>query len=261
VRGYLRIEEVPESPSPDWWLVPLDKAGGLLDYEQILLDGLFMGPAAAYRKTSTQLSDLGPDFAGQLKRAQDALYADVAERGWFTARPDRVRRRWLTAGVALFAVGAAALAAAVARSHLGLIPVPVALAGLVLIGCARWMPARTARGTDLARRLAGFRRYITTAAAGPPGPAQRYDVLYDYLPYAIAFGCTREWAEVTASLEEVDRPPSWYRSSRPSHHFWSFATAASSGVASSASASGTSGFSGGGGYSGGGGGGGGGGSW
>jgi len=274
VRGYLRIEEVPESPSPDWWLVPLDKAGGLLDYEQMLLDGLFTGPAAAYRKTSTQLSDLGPDFAGQLKQAQDALYADVAERGWFTARPDRVRRRWLTAGVALFAVGAAALVAAAARSHLGLIPVPVALAGLVLIGCARWMPARTAKGTDLARRLAGFRRYITTAAAGQPRPAQRHDVLYDYLPYAIAFGCTQEWADVTASLAEADRPPSWYRSSRPfapgslsslpAHYFWSmhqFATAASSWVASSASASGTSGFSGGGGYSGGGGGGGGGGSW
>jgi hypothetical protein len=79
VRGYLRIEEVPESSSRDWLLVRLDKADGLLDYEQILLDGLFEGPAAAYRKTSTQLSELGPEFAGSLKQAQDALYADVAK--------------------------------------------------------------------------------------------------------------------------------------------------------------------------------------
>jgi hypothetical protein len=39
VRGYLRIEDVGEGASPDWQLVRLDKAGGLLDYEQILLDG------------------------------------------------------------------------------------------------------------------------------------------------------------------------------------------------------------------------------
>ena len=44
VRGYLRIEEVPESSSRDWLLVRLDKADGLLDYEQILLDGLFDWP-------------------------------------------------------------------------------------------------------------------------------------------------------------------------------------------------------------------------
>jgi uncharacterized membrane protein YgcG len=279
VRGYLRIEDVPpempQGASPDWRLVRLGKTGGLLDYEQMLLDGLFGEPADA-GAASIRFSELGPAFAPTLKRAQDALYADVANRGWYTARPDRVRRRWLTVGVALFAIGAAALVAAAARSHLGLIPVPVALAGLVLIGCARWMPARTAKGTDLARRLAGFRRYITTAAAGQTRPAERHDVLYDYLPYAIVFGCTQEWADVTASLAEADQPPSWYRSSRPfapgslsslprsASYFSSmheFATAASSWVASSASASGTSGFSGGGGYSGGGGGGGGGGSW
>ena len=41
VRGYLRIDDVGKEASPDWLLVRLGKAGGLLDYEQILLDGLF----------------------------------------------------------------------------------------------------------------------------------------------------------------------------------------------------------------------------
>jgi uncharacterized membrane protein YgcG len=279
VRGYLRIEDAGEQTSRDWSLVRLDKTGGLLDYEQILLDGLFKGPTTV--KTSTLLSELGPEFTDYLKQAQDALYADVAERGWFTARPDKVRRRWVVIGCVLFVIGVAGVIAAAATSHFGLIPVPVALAGLVLVGCARWMPVRTAKGTDLTRRLLGFRRYITTAAPGQvpatgQTPAGQHDVFEDYLPYAIVFGCTKQWADVTAALAGADRAPSWYRSRRPyspgtltamsgSGYYFSsmhhFATTTSNWIGSAGSGgSGSSGFSGGG-FSGGGGGGGGGGSW
>jgi uncharacterized membrane protein YgcG len=282
VRGYLRIEDVekPLLRAPhDWRLVRLKKTGGLLDYEQILLDGLFSDAATHSGAATTLLSELGADFAGSLKQAQDALYTDVAGQGWFTGRPDRVRRRWLIVGGVVFVAGAAAIAAMAAFSHLGLIPVPVALAGLALIGCARWMPVRTAKGTDLARKLLGFRRYLTTTAAGKTGPAGQHELLDEYLPYAIVFGCTRQWADVTAALAGADRAPSWYRSSQPyspgslsslprSAHYFSpmhqFATTSNDWIANHVSAtSGGSGFSGfsGGGSSGGGGGGGGGGSW
>jgi uncharacterized membrane protein YgcG len=296
VRGYLRIDDAGQDTSRDWRLVRLDKTGGLLDYEQILLDGLFRDDTTVktspllsdglFRgdtivKTSTLLSELGPEFTHYLKRAQDALYTDVAKRGWFTARPDTVRRKWAVIGCVLFVIGAVAVTVAAATSHLGLIPVPVALAGLVLIGCARWMPVRTAKGTDLARRLLGFRSYITTVAprqalAAGQAPAGQHDVFEDYLPYAIVFGCTRQWADVTAALAGADRAPSWYRSGRPyspsaltalsgSGYYFSsmhlFATTTSNWIASAASSGGgSSGFSGGG-FSGGGGGGGGGGSW
>jgi uncharacterized membrane protein YgcG len=301
VRGYLRIEgglTVLEGlairEKPDWQLVRLGKTGGLLDYEQILLDGLFEDyPSTQDGAPSTLLSELGPAFARSLKRAQDALYRDVASRGWFTARPDQVRRRWLMTGCVLFAAGAVAIIVAAARSHLALIPVPVALAGLVLIGGARWMPARTAKGTELARRLLGFRRYLTTAPAGQARPAGQAGLLDDYLPYAIVFGCTEQWAAVTEAVADAGQEPSWYRSSEPyqpgslstlsqSGHYFSsmhhFATttnswiahgasilrsgssgSGSSGSGSSGSGSSGSGFSGGGGgsgFSGGGGGGG-----
>jgi uncharacterized membrane protein YgcG len=287
VRGYLRIEELPpdiqarRAPSgrPDWRLVRLGKTGGLLDYEQILLDGLFEGAAAGSGAASTRLSELGPAFAGRLKQAQDALYTDVARQGWFTARPDRVRRKWLAIGSVTFAAGVAAvIVAAAGTHHLGLVPIPAALAGLVLIGGARWMPARTAKGTALARRVAGFRRFIETARASRAQPAGQPEMLYDYLPYTIAFGCTRQWADVTAALTGPARPPSWYLSSQPfspaslsslprSAYYFStihhFAVNTNNWMASHASSSGGSGFSGfsGGGFSGGGGGGGGGGSW
>jgi uncharacterized membrane protein YgcG len=279
IRGYLRIEDASlDQTSRDWRVVRLDKTGGLLDYEQILLDGLFEGATTATGAPATLLSELSPAFAGTLIRAQHALYTDVARRGWFTARPDRVRRIWLITGGALFIIGAVATVIVAANSHLGLIPIPLALAGLVLIGCARWMPVRTAKGTELARHLLGFRRYLTTAAAGQAHPAGQVDLLDDHLPYAIVFGCTKQWADVTGSLANTGPAPSWYRSSGPyrpgslsllaqSGHYFSpmhqFATTANNWIATHSAASGGSGSSGfsGGGFSGGGGGGGGGGSW
>jgi uncharacterized membrane protein YgcG len=266
VRGYLRIEAAGKR---DWRLVRLEKTGGLLDYEQILLDGLFTEAGTGHPVPSTRLSKLGPAFTGSLKRAQDALYTDVARRGWFTARPDRVRRRWRITGAVLFVAGTAAIIAAAASSHFGLVPVPVALAGLVLIGCARWMPVRTAKGTDLATKLLGFRTYLTTSTAGqahPPGQ----DVLDTYLPYAIVMECTQHWAEMTAAVADTDREPSWCRGgelssqSRSAYYFSAmhhFATNTSNSITSSATGGGSSGSGFSGGFSGGGGGGGGGGSW
>jgi uncharacterized membrane protein YgcG len=307
VRGYLRIEDPGSEPGQgdviaglqiagarDWRLVRLEKAGGLLDYEQILLDGLFEGAATHSGGPSVRLSDLGVDFAGPLAQAQDALYKDMVAQGWFTVRPDRVRHRWLTVGVALFIAGAAATTVLAAVSDLALMPVPVALAGLLLIGCASRMPARTAKGASLARQLLRFRRYMATAAAGQTHPGGQPRALDGYLPYAIAFGCTKEWAEVTAALEGADQAPAWFRSrqpyspgtlasmSRSGHYFSSmhyFAMNTSNWIASRTQAAPASeflggpasrsgffgGFSGGGGggggFSGGGGGGGGGGSW
>jgi uncharacterized membrane protein YgcG len=279
VRGYLRIEDAPgPEVVRDWRLVRLSKTDSLLDYERILLDGLFKHAGTHGGARSCLLSKLGDPFAESLKLAQAALYADVAERGWFTDRPDWIRRRWLIAGAALFAVGAVATIAAAARSQYGLVPVPLALAGLVLIVCARWMPVRTAKGTDVARKLLGFRGYIMTTAAGRAHPAGQ-DMLDAYLPYAIVFGCTKEWADMTAAVADADRAPSWYRTSQPfspgslsaglsrsAYYFSSvhhFTTTANHWITTNASGHGGgflgSGFSGG--FSGGGGGGGGGGSW
>jgi uncharacterized membrane protein YgcG len=276
VRGYLRIEDAPPHQiRQDWRLVRLGKTDGLAKYERILLHGLFESAVTLSGKPTALLSELGRSFAGQLTQAQDALYEDVATRGWFTARPDRVRRTWLAIGSVIFVAGVVAvIVAAAGTHHLGLVPVPVALAGLVLLAGARWMPARTAKGTALARRVEQFRRFIQTpAAATQAQPAGQPDTLYDYLPYAIAFGCTQEWAGVTAALADPDRAPSWYSTGQPfwpatlsslprSAYYFStmhhFATNTNTWIASHASGTGGSGF---GGFSGGGGGGGGGGSW
>lgn len=289
LRGYLRIEDLPPvlgglamRQKRDWRLIRLKKGSGLLDYEQILLDGLFHNARIQHRARSTLLSELGPAFTGSLKQAHDALYADGVKRGWFTTRPDRLRRGWLISGGLLFVIGTAATIAAAAYSHFGLVPIPAVLAGLVLIGSARWMPVRTAKGSGLARKLLRFRTYLTTMEAWPTHPAGQ-ETLDTYLPYAIVFRRAKHWAAATQAVADADQEPSWYQSSGPYHpgslsslsrsacYFSSrhrFATGTNSWITNSAAdnqngflgGGSDSGFSGGG-FSGGGGGGGGGGSW
>jgi uncharacterized membrane protein YgcG len=275
MRGYLTIEETARTTEMrrDWRLVRLKKKGDLLDYEQLLLDALFAGSGSHHGAPSILMSELGGAFTGSLKEAEGALATDVTDRGWFTSRPDVVRLKWLIMGGLVFVAGLAVTIAAAAFTHYGLIPVPLALAGLTLIIFARWMPVRTAKGTEVARKLEGFRRYIMTTTGGQAHPAGP-DALGAHLPYAMAFGCTQEWADVTAAVSDGDRVPSWYRGAGPAsaanlallsgsayyfssmHHF---ATNTSTWIAHQASGRG-SGFLGGG-FSGGGGGGGGGGSW
>ena len=258
VHGYLQIEDTGDGPSPAWRLVWLGKTTGMLqDYEEILLHGLFLSGAPSVR-----LSQLGSGFASQLKRAKDALYTDVTRRGWFTARPDRVRRKWLAIGAAMFVAGViAVVVAASGTHHFGLVPLPLALAGLaVMIGSGR-MPVRTAEGAALTRRVEGFRRYLMTAAVAQAPSDGQPGTLYDYLPYAIAFGCTQQWAELTSSLARAGQAPAWYQPRAPFtpaslYSLSHFAADVNKTVATT-----TSGSGGGGGFSGGGGGGGGGGSW
>jgi uncharacterized membrane protein YgcG len=291
---------------PDWRLVKLKEADqGLITYERLLLDGLFEdadevgddlfmeeGDEASTDETElddasaaparpdlpeatvpsepgiaeVKLSALRKRFGLRLRRIQDALYADAVKRRWFAGRPDRIRARWHTIGFFVLAVGVGLVWLAAARSHLGLIPIPLALAGLVLVWAARWMPRRTPKGTGLVRRVLGFRTYIETAEAHEARFQERENIFSTYLPYAVVFGCTEKWAHAFAGIDgQIPSTAGWYVGAYPFNvgsftssidHFSSVAA----GTITSAAATGSSGF-GGGGFSGGGGGGGGGGSW
>jgi len=152
-------------------------------------------------------------------------------------------------------------------THAALLAIPLVVAALALLVVARWMPRRTAKGTALARRVAGFRRVIETAEAHLSRWAEQENVFTRYLPYAIVFGCTERWARAFEGLAAApSTDTSWYVSSRPfvfanfADSMDGFAVTTSGIIASTPAGSGGSGF-GGGGFSGGGGGGGGGGSW
>ncbi|MGB9376144.1 MAG: DUF2207 domain-containing protein [Mycobacteriales bacterium] len=271
VRKFLFIEELPRSnwfTKRDWKLTKLEApADQLLPYEVKLYNALF--------STGEQvlMSDLKNKFAASMKSVQSQLYTDVVKHGWFLRRPDQVRAAWTVGGVVLTAAGAGLTFLLAKYTHAALVGIGVILAGVLLLATARFMPARTAKGSAALSRVLGFRQYIKTAEVEQLKFEERESIFSRYLPYAIVFGETDRWAKAFASLAAegqagIGTSSGLYWYSGPNawnlgylgSSMTSFTDSAAGVLTSTPSSSGSSGF-GGGGFSGGGGGGGGGGSW
>lgn len=263
-RGFLLIQEIPDRgffSKTDWNLIRLEKAETeLLPFEMQLLDALFRDG------NEVKVSELKTTFAARLHGVEESLYKDAMHQKWFRARPDQVRTRWAGRG-ALLAVAGGVVTFILARwTHWGLVGIPVIVAGLALALTARRMPARTAKGTAMLRRIRGFRRVIATAETHMSRWAEEENVFTRYLPYAIVFGLTKKWAKAFEDLGIQPDTSGWYVGPHAftavafANSIDGFAVTTGGTLASTPASSGSSGF-GGGGFSGGGGGGGGGGSW
>jgi uncharacterized membrane protein YgcG len=267
VRKYLVIEEIPKTwmlGKADWNLRQLPEPADdkLLLYEKRLLNGVFESG------DQVELSALRKTFAERLQAVKDALYDDVVSRKWFLRRPDRVRQTWVVIGSLALSAGIALTILLAIFTKLGLLGIPFALGGLLLLIGAKWMPARTAKGTAITRRVNGFRIVIEKAEEHMSKWAEQENVFTRFLPYAVVFGVTDKWAKAFESLGQLPSDTTWYVSSRPfvyaqfADSIDSFSVTTSGTIASTPAGSGSSGFGGfGGGGAGGGGGGGGGGSW
>jgi uncharacterized membrane protein YgcG len=265
VRKHLVIEEIPKKwllGKADWKFrrLPPPEGDHLLSYERSLLEGLFEDG------DEVELSALRKKFAERLQKVQDALYQEIVSRKWFLRRPDKVRQAWTAFGVLVLVAGIGITIVLAYFTKLGLLGIPLAIGGILLLVGAKRMPARTAKGTAMTRRVNGFRVVIEKAEEHMAKWAEQENVFTRFLPYAVVFGVTEKWAKAFEALGELPDDMSWYVSSRPfvfsdfGESIDSFTITTSGTIASTPAGSGGSGF-GGGGSSGGGGGGGGGGSW
>lgn len=263
VRGYLHITEIPKKGwfgSKDWRLTRQRNSSDLAAFEAKVLDSLFA------TGDEVELSDLKDTFADELAEAKALLYEDAVARKWFTTSPERARGAWVVVavGVGLLGIGLSLFAATF--WHRGLLFLGLIPAGALLLVMSRSMARRSAAGSEVLRRVLGFRLYITTAETDRQRFNEEQGIFARYLPYAIVFGCVSKWAKAFEGLEdEIQRSTSgWYSGNGAfqiaafSSALQSFSSSVSSTISSTPS-SGGSGFSGG--SSGGGGGGGGGGSW
>jgi uncharacterized protein (TIGR04222 family) len=262
VRGHLLIREIPKEGwfgKPDWTLIRLEAPeDGLLGFERTLLEGLFRDGS------EVSVSSLRTAFVERLQKVQEALYRDAMARRWFRGRPDKVRTAWTALGVLALVVAVGVAFALAAFTTWGWLGVPLVVGGVGLLVSAGRMPARTAAGTAMLRRIRGFRTVIATAETHMARWAEQEGVFTRFLPYAVVFGLTEKWAEAFAGLAQ--EAPTFYVSTRPfvvgefASAIDGFSVTTGGTLATAPAASGSSGF-GGGGSVGGGGGGGGGGSW
>jgi uncharacterized membrane protein YgcG len=273
VRGYLRFEEKEEPKlfglfgSRGYTLHRLEPPPGaapLAPHEERVLTGVFAG-----RGASVKLSQLEDEFYSAIPGIKSAVHDRLVQRGYYHARPDKVRGHWLLgagfAGIVIAGAGGALAA------KLLMTPLPFIIAGaastVILVGFALIMPARSEAGARALEGILGFEEFLTRVESEAykrviVGHPEMFD---KYLPYAMAFGVEKKWA---AAFEDIyTQPPNWYVGpsfahfsvGRLSSSLATFTREAGSTMTSSPRSSSGSGFGGGGSSGGGGGGGGGGG--
>lgn len=226
----------------------------LMTFEKELLEGLFKG------KNECKLK--GTDLSSEMQKVTDNLYKQVVKDGFFKNDPQATRNKYYAlGGVALF-TGNVFLA-------------------IVAFLFAKFMPAKTIEGAQQASVARSLKTFLSSQERQLEFQAKNQtrlpslrsgisgQVMFEkLLPYAVAFGIERIWANRFKDLAFTN--PSWYvgynnsafnalyisnalHSSVSTFSYSATPTRSSSGF--------SSGFSSGGGFSGGGGGGGGGGSW
>ena len=270
VRGYLRIEEEHEPGLLGLWesksysfelLREPAEWRELREHERKLLEELFESGESKH----VYLKDLENKFYRSVPVLCDLIFGRLLGKGYYSARPDKVKVGFLVAAGAVgMLVGWGGSAAA---GSMDFSPASAVLAGvlsaLVVAGFGLVMPARTMRGGRALEAVLGFEDFLSRVEGDRLELVTKTPEMFDrFLPYAMALRVEKQWAQAFADIYQ--QQPEWYRGgSLSSFSMGSFvsdmnhmSSAASSAMASAPRSSGGSGFGGGGGSGGGSGGGG-----
>jgi hypothetical protein len=130
----------------------------------------------------------------------DVYEHSVKELHAFPQDPRSARNEFRACGGLI--AGAGLLATwALGQVGLGLVGVSVAIAGAVLFFASPAMSRRTATGHRLYQHALGFREYLVTAERDRLAFAESQHLFHEYLPYAMAFGCVKQWTSRFEGLE------------------------------------------------------------
>ena len=212
----------------------------VLPFEKNLLEGLFDG--------SDECKIKDRDLGEEMTQVSNNLYDQVVADGFFKTNPQSTRTLYFAiAGIALFTGNFF-----------------LAIVGFIF---AKFMPAKTNEGAAQAAVARSLKTFLSSQERQLEFQAKNQMMFEKLLPYAIAFGVEKIWAERFKDISMSQ--PKWYSSQTntafnalylSSMLHSSVSTFSASATPTRSSSGFSSGFSGGG-FSGGGGGGGGGGSW
>ena len=163
-------------------------------------------------KDEVSLSDLKDKFYSKIDGIKAQMYADLIARGYYKQSPDSARTQFgcLGIGLVIGSVGIGfvvlllfgELSAAAFCPGIGLF-----VTALAMIIAARFMPRKADPGAEAAARWSAFREYLRNMDKYG-GVAEQKEIWDRWLPYAIAFGCDKDYIR---KFEAVNAPaPGWY---------------------------------------------------
>lgn len=217
-RGFLRIEEISER-HPGGLAIGTDHIIHIVRYprewarlkthESLFLTAL---SNAAGRSKTVRNSWLRTKFVWP-EGLRDAVYDSLVTKGYYLARPARIRKLWK--GAAAFAAVLGITLALLAFRHPSVMISPITvtiaavLSALILFTFAPIMPARTAAGTSTREAALGLKQFLSRVKDPQNMSAMTSPELFQrYLPYAIALGVAGNWAKAFDDL--YGGPPQWF---------------------------------------------------
>lgn len=263
IKGYLKIKQTGMGKK-DYRLIKLKEPDSLSrDYDKKLMEGIFGG------KNEVAMKDLTNKFYKDMKTISSQVYSAVTSKGYYAKNPVKAKFGCLFIFGIIGLFGSFWLGGILTNFFLG---AAVFISGLIMIIFSMFMPKRTPKGTEILRRILGFKEFLQVTEKerlkfhNPPKMVP--EMFEKLLPYAMALGVEGKWAKNFENIYK--QQPDWYEGYQGGGFsavylasslstFSSNSASVMTSQPSSSASGGGSGFSGGG--SGGGFGGGGGGSW
>lgn len=176
VKGYLKIEKLEKKIfflGDDYKLIKTDKkTEDLYKYEEVVLSALFK------RGDEVRLSSLKNKFATDIRGLSSNISSDLKERGLIDKKSIWWQIGMISLGFLL-----------VVTSFGGLIM----LAGIAFIIFGAFMRRLTSEGSEIKRKIKGFKLYLETAEKYRARFYEKENMLELILPYAILFDLTGKW--------------------------------------------------------------------
>ncbi|WP_174189458.1 DUF2207 family protein [Nocardia barduliensis] len=202
VRRYIRITPLSDS---DWRITRVNAPDDQLrDYEKAVYQALL--PDGSDAATMTDLREPGRVASGPVRAA---LVADAVARGNFLDRRRPGFPVWF--GGALVVAGIAATVVLALTSGHALVGVAIALGGVASLLAPKYLPARTARGLELAGQIRALQRGLETTRREQIPPIDQETVFSRALPFMVLGARADNWIRAFRDLDpSADAQPGLY---------------------------------------------------
>jgi hypothetical protein len=177
--------------------------------EKVILSKLFRGEKFLAEEGEIRFRVAHRLFSNKIALFYYLLYHQAFEKGLFIQEPAGVHRHYRNWGLVIFFSGVAGLIisllfipASMALPWLGMV-----LAGVLFLRLSSRISFLSTAGLKELSRWMAFRNYLTSSQPLGGHLAEK-KLLFDYLPYAIALDCEREW--LVRFRDKTFSPPAWY---------------------------------------------------